>query len=69
MPKRGNMLGMEREHKPLRLTAILGTPALVAASIFSLHFLPSEVLTFLIVWFLASFPIGVLIGHCALSEE
>jgi hypothetical protein len=60
---------MESDDEPLRLTAIFGTPALVAASIFALHLLPSEVLPFLIVWILASFPIGVLIGHCALSEE
>ena len=60
---------MESDDKPLGLTAILGTPALVAASVFALHLLPSEILTFLILWFLASFPIGVLIGHCALSEE
>jgi hypothetical protein len=66
-PKRGSVLRMEREDEGL--TAILGTPALVAASIFVLHLLPREVLTFLMVWILASFPVGILIGHCVLSEQ
>ena len=60
---------MQNEGEPLGLTAILGTPALVAASIFVLHLLPGDLLALLTVWFLASFPIGVLIGHCALGEE
>jgi hypothetical protein len=51
------------------LIAILGPPTLVAAALLVLHMLPSEVLTFLTGWTLASFPIGVLIGHCVLSEE
>jgi hypothetical protein len=34
-----------------------------------LRLLPSEVLTILMAWILTSFPIGVLIGHCVLSEE
>jgi hypothetical protein len=60
---------MGSEDGPPGLTAILGTPALVAASIFVLHLLPGEVLTILTAWILASFPIGVLIGHCVLSEK
>jgi hypothetical protein len=67
--KRESVLDMESEDEPLGLTAMLVTPALVAASIFVLHLLPSEVWTFLTVWILASFPIGVLVGHCALGEE
>jgi hypothetical protein len=54
---------------PLGLTAILGTPVLSVVSIIILHLLPSEVLPLLMAWILASFPIGVLIGHCVLSEE
>jgi hypothetical protein len=51
------------------LIAILGPPAIVAAGIFLLHLLPNELLTILTAWTLASFPAGVLIGHCVLSEE
>jgi hypothetical protein len=68
-PKRERVPGMESEDESLGLTAILLTPALVAASVFVLHLLPSEVLTFLTAWILASFPLGILIGHCVLSEE
>lgn len=60
---------MGTEDGPLGLIAILGTPALVAVSIVMLHLLPSEMLNILMAWILASFPIGVLIGHCVLSEE
>jgi hypothetical protein len=31
--------------------------------------LPGQLLTILTAWILASFPIGVLFGHCVLSEE
>jgi hypothetical protein len=60
---------MWSEDEPLGPIAILAPPALVVATIWLLYFLPSEVLTFLTVWILGSFPIGVLIGHCVLSEE
>ncbi|MEA2737390.1 MAG: hypothetical protein QOH05_697 [Acetobacteraceae bacterium] len=60
---------MWRGDEPPRLMAILGPPTLVAGSVFLMHTLPSAVLTFLTVWTLASLPIGVLIGHCALGEE
>jgi hypothetical protein len=60
---------MGSEDGPLGLSTILGTPALIGASMFVLHLLPSEVLTVLIAWILASFPIGVLFGHCVLSED
>ncbi len=60
---------MGSEDGPLGLIAIVGTPAVLAVSIVLLHLLPSEVLTILTAWILASFPIGVLIGHCVLSEE
>jgi hypothetical protein len=60
---------MWNEDEPLGPLAIFGPPAMLVVSIILLHFLPSEVLTCLTVWVLASFPIGILIGHCALSEE
>lgn len=58
----------ERDGSP-RIASILGPPGLVAAGVFVLHMLPNELLTLLTVWVLVSFPIGVLIGHCALSEK
>ena len=60
---------MWSQDEPLGPIAILGPPALVAMILFMLHMLPAQVLGMLTVWILASFPIGVLIGHCALSEE
>jgi hypothetical protein len=46
-----------------------GLAATVASIIFLLYLMPSGVLAGLALWTLASFPIGVLIGHCVLSEE
>jgi hypothetical protein len=66
---RGRMPPMGKEDGPLGLIAILGTPVLMVVSMVILHLLPREVLTILVTWILASFPIGVLIGHCVLSEE
>ncbi|MDR3534093.1 MAG: hypothetical protein P4L90_26455 [Rhodopila sp.] len=60
---------MWNENEPPGLGSILGPPAIVAVGGFLLHLLPIEVLSILTAWTLASFPIGVLIGHCALSEE
>lgn len=60
---------MWSEDEPPTLSGILGPPVLVGISALLTHFLPGEVLTFIAVWIAASFPIGMLIGHCALSEE
>lgn len=60
---------MGTEGGSLRLIAMIGMPVLLLASIVVLRLLPNEVLTVLTAWILASFPIGVLIGHCVLSEE
>jgi hypothetical protein len=49
--------------------SIIGPPLMAAVCAYLLHLLPSSVLIFLTAWTLVSFPIGVLIGHCALSEE
>lgn len=51
------------------LIVTLGGVVVPAISVYLLHFLPSEVLIFLMAWTLVSFPIGVLIGHCVLSGE
>jgi hypothetical protein len=60
---------MWSENEPPGVIAILGAPAVVALGAYVLHLLPNEVLAILTVWTLSSFPIGVLIGHCVLSEE
>jgi hypothetical protein len=60
---------MVSEDGPLGPMAVLGTVALVAISILLLSVLPSQLLTLLTAWILVSFPIGVLLGHCVLSEE
>ena len=49
--------------------AILGPLALVAVSGVLLHLLSPELLTGLLTWALVSVPVGVLVGHCVLSEE
>ncbi|HEY4171503.1 MAG TPA: hypothetical protein VGM42_00640 [Rhodopila sp.] len=38
-------------------------------SIVVLHVQSNDVLTIVTAWILSSFPIGILIGHCVLSEE
>jgi len=60
---------MWSEDKPFAYLGLLGPPAVVVISSVLLYFLPGEVLILLTAWVLASFPIGVLIGHCVLSEE
>jgi hypothetical protein len=60
---------MDSEDEPLRLMMLVLPPVIVAAGVFGLHLLPNDALRFLIAWILASFPVGVLIGHCVLSEE
>jgi len=42
---------------------------LVAAGASLLQSLPESVLEFLTAWVLVSVPVGVVIGHCALSED
>jgi hypothetical protein len=60
---------MPSQDEPPGLIASLGPPVLVALGVVLLHLLSPQVLTILVAWTLASFPIGVLIGHCVLSEE
>ncbi|MDB5404231.1 MAG: hypothetical protein QOF70_5803 [Acetobacteraceae bacterium] len=60
---------MRDEDESPGLMTLLGPSAFVAVCVVVLHILPTQVLTFLTAWTLASFPIGVLIGHCVLSEE
>jgi hypothetical protein len=69
MHQPGSIPQMWSEDGPPAPIAVLGPPAVAVVSGLILYFLPNEVLTFLTVWVVASLPIGVLIGHCALSEE
>jgi hypothetical protein len=63
------MLAMWSNGKSAGLITILGPAIIASVSVFPLYFLPNDVLAFLMAWALASVPIGVLIGHCVLSEE
>jgi hypothetical protein len=60
---------MGTDDESLGLIAMIGVPVLLLASVVALHALPCQVLTILTAWILASLPIGVLVGHCVLSEE
>jgi hypothetical protein len=51
------------------LISALGPPAVVLVSAYLVHLLPVDVQIALTAWTLLSFPIGVLFGHCVLSEE
>jgi hypothetical protein len=53
----------------INLTTTIAPPAGVAFGFYLLSLLPSEILVALTAWTLASFPIGVLIGHFILNEE
>jgi hypothetical protein len=60
---------MEKGEESPGMVSVLGPPAIVAITALLLIVLPSEVRVVLIVWTLASFPIGVLFGHYVLSED
>ena len=49
--------------------ALLGAVALIVTATLGLRLMPHEVMFYLGMWILASFPIGILVGHCALSER
>ena len=59
--------------RPMELTTRaldLGGPPLIAAvGIFLLPLLPLGVLEVLTAWTLLSVPVGIVLGHCALSED
>jgi hypothetical protein len=52
-----------------RAASFVGPPVAAVLIVFFIYVLPREVVTVLVAWTLGSFPIGVLIGHCALSEQ
>ncbi len=55
--------------EPLRLAAMLSLPVAVAAGFFALHIVSKDAADVLTVWTLASFPIGMLVGHCVLRDK
>jgi hypothetical protein len=60
---------MGKDDESPGMVSVLGPPAIVIIAAILLFLMPSEVRIALAVWTLASFPIGVLFGHCVLSEE
>ncbi len=51
------------------LVSLAGPPTVVAITALVLMLVPVEVAIALFSWTLASLPIGILFGHCVLSEE
>lgn len=49
--------------------AVVGPPIIAIVSAWFLSFLPREVFNFAVIWVLASLPLAMLFGHCALSSE
>ncbi|WP_428490076.1 hypothetical protein [Rhodopila sp.] len=48
---------------------MLSLPVAVAAGFFALHIVSKDAADVLTVWTLASFPIGMLVGHCVLRDK
>ena len=59
---------MWRDLNPSHMMALLGPPIIAACGVWLMHLLQQEVLAVCIIWFLVSIPVGMLFGHCALSE-
>jgi hypothetical protein len=51
------------------LAAAAGFLGFLVTAVYTAQILPGEVANFLMAWIMSSFPIGILIGHCALSED
>jgi hypothetical protein len=51
------------------IVSVLVPPAIIVLTAILLALVPIEVTIVLAVWTLASFPIGMLFGHCVLNEE
>ena len=60
---------MGRDDELPGLGSVLGPPLAVVITALLRAVIPSDVRIGLTVWTLVSFPIGVLFGHCVLSEE
>lgn len=51
------------------MLSIVGPPLAAVGGVFFLYLLSAEALEFLTAWTVLSFPVGMLVGHCALSEN
>ena len=60
---------MWHKRASLVLIATLTLPACASVGVLAIYAMPNPLLTVLALWALGSVPLGVLIGHCALSEE
>ena len=60
---------MRSRDEPTALTRLIGPLAMLAATGIVLDLLPRDLLVFIAIWTLASFPIGVLVGHCIAKRE
>lgn len=54
---------------PAGLLCRVGPPTIVMIMGWLLLMLPSQVIAFFIAWLFASFPIGVVIGHCVVNDD
>jgi hypothetical protein len=48
---------------------LMGLPILVVLTSTLMHVLPLKVAVLLTAWTLLSLPLGIAVGHCALSED
>ncbi len=60
---------MERSEDPSGLLAMASFIGFAATAIWAAQMLPGGMATAFTAWILVSFPIGVIVGHCALSED
>ena len=60
---------MSNHNETSRLTAILLPPTIVALGAIEIYLIPPQLQILLVVWVVASIPVGVLFGHCVLSEK
>nr|WP_294501477.1 hypothetical protein [uncultured Rhodopila sp.] len=60
---------MGRKDDQSGLLAVTGLLGVAVVSFGAARLLPHEVASVLVAWILASLPIGMLFGHCALSED
>lgn len=60
---------MRKLQAPPSVISIVGPPLAAVGGAFCLYLLSAEALEFLTAWIVLSFPVGMLVGHCALSEN
>lgn len=51
------------------LAAAAGFLGFIVTAVYTVQILPGEVANFLTAWIMTSFPVGILVGHCALSGD